>query len=304
MFGRNIPTPYVGVQQLITELQSLRRPGLPPMIVAIDQEGGRVARIKPGHAGGFPIFPEQGPAMTLAGGLHDSAALLTVERFGRELGDGLLRLGINVDFAPCCDVLTRAENHAIGDRAFGTTPAVAAVRAHAFLRGLQSAGILGCLKHFPGQGHAGVDTHAETAVIDLSLAELEVRELLPFRQMLPEATMVMVAHCIYPQLASEEASRSPWIIGQLLRKQLGFTGVVVSDDMNMGAIPQDGHDWEEALISAIAAGADMLLVCRHLERFVRAHIALTREAMRSRAFATRLEDAAARVTGLRGKLHR
>jgi beta-N-acetylhexosaminidase len=302
LFTRNVPTPYGGLRSLVGELQALRASNAPPLVIAIDQEGGRVARIKPVHAGGGAIFPERGPALKLEDGRDDRAALQAIQAYGADLGAALARLGVNVDFAPCCDVLTRADNHAIGDRAFATTAEAAAARAQAFLRGLQGAGVLGSLKHFPGQGDAGVDTHLGSAVIDRSLAELEERELVPFRRLLPDAAMVMVAHCIYPQLAKEEASRSPWIIGELLRKRLGFDGVVVSDDMNMGAIPQEGGVWEDALLAAVAAGADMLLVCRHLERFQRAHAALVREAARSPAFAERLEDAAARVTALRRQL--
>ena len=302
LFSRNITTPYSGIKTLLEDLQALRHPGSPPLLVAIDQEGGRVARIKPTHQGSALPFPELGPAIAIAGGADHPDAVRILESFGSELGEALLHLGINVDFAPCCDVLTRADNLAIGDRAFATTALSAAVRAHAFLRGLQRAGVLGCLKHFPGQGDASIDTHVGSAIIDRSLAELDECELVPFRRMLPDSEMVMIAHCIYPKLAPEAASCSPWIIGELLRKRLGFAGVVVSDDMNMGAIPQDSKVWEDALIAAVAAGADLLLVCRHLDRFIRAHRALSREAARSPAFATRLDDAAAMVTSLRYKL--
>ena len=127
-------------------------------------------------------------------------------------------------------------------------------------------------------------------------------ELVPFQALLSQASMVMISHCIYPQLAPEEASRSAWLMGDLLRDQLGFSGVVVSDDMNMGAIPQAESLWQEAIVQAVVAGADLLLVCRHLERYESAYAALTQEAARSSAFKRRLEQAAGRVFALRGRL--
>lgn len=302
LFSRNIPTPFVQVRQLVNELQSLRSPGTPPMIVAIDQEGGRVARIKPEHAGGGATFPDRGPAYALESGRSDDAALSAITSYGTHVGNALAKLGININLAPCCDILSEPENHAIGDRAFAKDANGVTIRAHAFLSGLQSSGVRGCLKHFPGQGHTATDTHTAAASIDLSLADLEARELIPFRHMLHDVDLVMLSHCVYPQLAPQEASRSPWIIRELLRKRLGFKGVVVSDDMNMGAIPQDSESWEAALIESIAAGADMLLVCRHLDRFMRAHAALTQAAKRSPAFAVRLSSAADHVYDLRRRL--
>lgn len=304
LFSRNIPTPYTQVRQLVNELQSLRGPGRPPMLIAIDQEGGRVARIKSTHAGGSAAFPDRGPALALEGGRSDDAALSVITSYGAHVGNALAKLGVNINFAPCCDVLSNSDNQAIGDRAFSKDANGAAIRAQAFLTGLQSAGVRGCLKHFPGQGHASADTHTTGTSIDLSLTDLEARELIPFRHMLHDVDLVMLSHCIYPQLAPQEASRSPWIIRELLRKRLGFKGVVVSDDMNMGAIPQDEQSWEAALIETIAAGADLLLVCEHLERFVRAHAALTQAAKRSPAFAVRLSSAADHVYDLRRRLSR
>jgi beta-N-acetylhexosaminidase len=214
----------------------------------------------------------------------------------------LREVGINVDFAPVLDVLTEPTNLAIGDRCFGTTPEQATPRADAFMSGLHSERVMGCLKHFPGQGDARVDTHLGTAVIDVSLQTLVMRELVPFKALASKCPMVMVAHAIYPVLDDYEASRSTIIIMDWLRARLGFEGVVVSDDMNMGALPQEIADWKEALIDAVAAGCDALLVCRHLDRCYAALDALRAEARKSPAFSTRLEDAARRVTGMRRAL--
>jgi beta-N-acetylhexosaminidase len=211
----------------------------------------------------------------------------------------LSQLGINVNFAPVTDIHTEPTNISIGDRCFGNTVEQASLRAGAFLDGMQSRRVLGCLKHFPGQGHARVDTHEGTAVIDVNLQTLLSRELEPFRRLLPNAKMVMISHSIFPALCEREASRSKIIIMDWLRTRLGFTGVVVSDDMNMGALPQDVENWKAAMIDAVAAGCDMLLVCRHLPRYIMALEALRSESAKSSAFRSRLEDAASRVTKLR-----
>ena len=295
LFGRNIATPYDETAKLTRSLQDLRGGGEPPFIIAIDQEGGRVARIKNG-------FPERGPAMKLEAGRHDQAALAAIASYAGELGAALLALGINVDFAPVLDVLTEPTNNAIGDRAFSTEVEPAWRRAEAFLDGLQGSGVLGSLKHFPGQGDAKVDTHVGKAVVDLPLKTLQSREFVPFKKLISKCPMVMISHCIYPALDSVEASRSEKIIGGLLRQEMGFDGVVVSDDMVMGAIPSDDKPWREAIVAVVAAGADMVLVCKHLDRMKAAHEALTKEAKKSPAFAARLADAGRLVTELRQSL--
>jgi beta-N-acetylhexosaminidase len=295
LFGRNIATPYQDTSALTRALQALRPAGEPPFVVAIDQEGGRVARIKNG-------FPERGPALKLADGRHDPAALAEIRDYGGEIARALLALGINVDFAPVLDVLTEPSNIAIGDRAFGTEVEPAWRRAEAFLDGMQRAGVLGSLKHFPGQGDAKVDTHAGQAVVDLPLATLEAREFVPFKKLVKKCPMVMVSHCVYPALDTVEASRSSKVMGDLLRRQMGFSGVVVSDDMIMGAMPQDDTPWRQAIVDCVAAGADMVLVCKHLDRMKAAHEALTEAAAKSPAFAARLTDAGRRVTALRHTL--
>lgn len=296
LFARNIPAHYPDTVNLVRALQSLRPAGDPPMVIAIDQEGGRVRRIKQ------PEFPNQGPAMALAGGSVDPDALAEIESYAAAVGRALLSVGVNVNFAPVLDILTEPMNDAIGDRAFGTDLDPVCRRAGAFLRGMQQTGVLGCLKHFPGQGDAQVDTHKGRALVDLPPKLLYDRELVPFRAMLEHAPMVMISHCIYPQLAPEEASRSPRIIGGLLRGEMQFEGVVVSDDMNMGALPQDRALWLESIVEAVAAGIDMVLVCRDIEKCEAAYEALTAAAAKSASFKKRLLEAAGRVTQMRTRL--
>ncbi len=299
LFGRNVPKDpgtWRDLALLTRDLQRLRPSWAPPLVIAIDQEGGRVARIRASD------FPEAGPALKLAGGRDDAESLQKIATYGSTMGEALRKLGVNVNFAPVADLDTEPTNTAIGDRCFASAVEPAVKRAGAFLGGMQAAGVLGCLKHFPGQGDAKVDTHAARAVIDLPEATLRARELLPFRALLPHVPMVMISHCIYPALASEPASLSAKIMRDLLRRELGFGGVVVSDDMNMGAIAQDLGAWGEAIVEAVAQGADMVLVCRHLEKCRHAYDSLSTAAAKSASFARRLDEAAARVLALRTRL--
>ena len=299
LFRRNIPQDqncYQATAALMAQLQATRPAGAPPMIVAIDQEGGRVARMPKAH------FPDLGAAQRIAGSGSDSPCLAVLECYGMEVGRALIKAGVNVNFAPVLDILTEPTNTAIGDRVFGLDPESVCRRAGAFLDGLQGMGVFGCLKHFPGQGDAQVDTHAGSAVIDLPRSVLDKREFIPFRAMVRRVKMVMISHGIYPQISPREASRSPEIIDGLLRQEFGFEGVVVSDDMTMGAIPQDEKQWQQALVEAVMAGTDLLLICRHIERCRLAIEALRAESAKSPAFQSRLESAAARVMALRDQL--
>jgi beta-N-acetylhexosaminidase len=295
LFRRNLPDAGDRPRELVRSLQALRAPGEPPFLVAIDQEGGRVARLA-------APFPNDGPAAALVGGRADAAALGQIEAYALRVGRELAALGVNVNFAPVADVLSRPENVAIGDRAFGCDAHAVTARAGAFLRGLHAAGLAACLKHFPGQGDAPADTHECDASIDAPRALLESRELVPFRALAGAAELVMLSHCVYPALDRCQASRSRAVIQGLLRGELGFRGVVASDDMNMRAVPQDERDWAAALVEAVAAGVDLLLVCRELERARLAVAALRAEARRSPAFAARAEEAAGRVRALRSAL--
>lgn len=296
LFRRNLSPEFAQVRRLCSELQALAGETSRPMMLAIDQEGGRVARLK-------QPFPDGGPAMLLAEGRIDKDALLSIENYGYTVGSALTGLGMNVNFAPVVDVLSNEQNIAIGDRCFGRSSDVVTQRAAAFLHGLQAAGVLGCLKHFPGQGDAGADTHEQGTVIDASLDTLLARDIAPFAALLQECPMVMISHAVYPALDAEHpASLSSKVMQGLLRERLLYQGLVVTDDMNMKAIAQDRDSWTAAVVASIAAGADLVLVCRELDRYRWAVDALVREAERSFSFQRRLSDAQKRVAELRTRL--
>ncbi len=294
LFSRNI-SDFSQLGQLTSELQALRDDASLPLIIAMDQEGGRVARLK-------APFPNQGPALLLAKERADEGALAELSAYGGEVGQALRQLGITLNFAPVLDVLGEHTHHSIGDRAFSRDPQQVALRAGAFLAGMQKTGLFGCLKHFPGQGGGRSDTHVTSAVVDKSLAELQQRDLLPFRELISAASLVMLSHCIYPSLDHREASLSPIIIEGLLRKDLGFKGVAVSDDMTMAAVNAQVTEFGTRIVEAVESGIDLLLICKDIRLWREAHAALCYAAEESRAFKQRLRQAADRVRGLRKKM--
>lgn len=294
LFRRNIDKDdFSSVSKLIHQLKSLSSVNSPPLI-AIDQEGGRVARL--------PI-QNKGAALHLFEGKTDSDALFQIEQYGKEVGQILERLGININFAPVVDILTEPANDCIGDRAWGYDSQSVILRCQAYIKGLQSNNVLACLKHFPGQGNGKFDTHLQPCKIDVTKETLFSRELQPFAVLSPVVKLVMTSHCIYPALDPElPASLSRKICTELLREQLGFKGLLISDDLTMSAISQDETSWQEAVIEAIAAGCDIVLVCRYIERWQAALFAIRRKCQQSRWFANRVQDAAEKVLKLQNSL--
>ncbi|NRA45572.1 MAG: beta-N-acetylhexosaminidase [Oligoflexales bacterium] len=296
LFSRNLDSnDPAQVQELTREIQSLRPSNSPPLIIAIDQEGGRVSRLK-------KPFPNMGPALHICDGNDDPKSLDHIFQYGFSVGKSLKELGINVNFAPVVDCLSNPLNDAIGDRAFSEKPDKVTKRAGAFLGGLQQAGVFGCLKHFPGQGDANYDTHLQSAQIDVSIEQLEKRELTPFVKLLEEAPLVMISHCIYPSLDTKEASLSSVIMKELLREKLGFDGLVVSDDMTMGAITKSPTPWERLLIEAVTNGSDLALICNKLDAWEQAVSAFREESDSNPSFCLRVGQAAKRVRAFREKI--
>lgn len=292
LFTRNIPENYLDLKELVDSIQSTKPSELPPFIIAIDQEGGRVRRIK-------DPFPNEGPALHLHSEAIDQNALTFIEDYGYKLGTNLRDLGVNVNFAPVLDILTNPKNDAIGDRVFGKDSSSVTLRAGAFLKGQNRSGVKGCLKHFPGQGDADVDTHSDHCEIPLDQETIYKRELEPFKSLSTSCDMIMLSHCVYPAFSGKPASSSKTIIEDLLKGYIGFNGLIVSDDMMMGAIPQDIEAWSEALIDSLMAGVDLLLVCRDINRIMIACERIDKESIKHPTVRKRLEEAAYKVNQLR-----
>ena len=281
LFDRNLDSPTQTRDLLRQVREGLDRPGL----FGVDQEGGRVSRLAR-WAGSTPT------AVELAATAGDA-----IERFATTTAAAVRSLGFNLDFAPVVDVGSPLQTNGIGDRAYGAEPSVVTRSAGRFLRALQQAGVAGCLKHFPGLGEARVDSHVELPEDRRSLEQLEARDLLPFRALCGEAASVMAGHGHYPALDPDSrrpASASPRILRGLLRGQLGFDGLVVSDDLEMGAVKELDRDGSYG-VDALHAGCDLLLYCHSLDRAEAARDAIATRAAADPEFAAILRAAAGRV---------
>jgi len=257
LFARNIEdTPQL--LALMAELRALWPAGGPPPLVAVDQEGGAVQRLKPPRCPEFPAIPP----MRAAAALGPTG----LAHLGRAMGELLASFGFNVNFAPVLDVDSNVDNPIIGPRAFGPTPEAVIAAALPFAAGLAAAGILACGKHFPGHGDTDVDSHLALPRLAHSRSRLEAVELAPFRAAVTEGLpMLMTAHIVFEALDPElPATLSPWVVPELLRRDLGYDGAVISDDLEMAAIA-DRFSADEVARGCLAADVDLLLVCRDLE---------------------------------------
>ncbi len=255
LFDRNIENPEQ-LFNLILDIQKLRpqMPSQQTFFIGIDMEGGRVQRLK----APFTVWP----AMKNIGEL-DSPSLGF--KFGEAMGNELRSIGINVDFAPCVDVLTNPSNEIIGDRAFSTDSEMVAKLSSSVVRGFIKSGIIPCSKHFPGHGNTLLDSHEELPVEEKTLEELSQVELPPFkRSFRARLDLVMTAHILYPKIDPDwPATMSEIIIKKIAREQLGYRNLVISDDLEMKALSQ----WtqEEISVQSLKAGCNILLYCHELE---------------------------------------
>jgi len=213
-------------------------------------------------------------------------------------------LGINLNLAPVVDLdLVDAENSLRG-RLWGGDPEIVSGHTTAYLDGLQSGGVLGCLKHFPGLGREPVDSHKELPVITAGLEELMSVDLVPFARLAPIAPAVMVTHCSYPAIdeSGTPASLAPAVY-RILRDRIGFNGLAITDDLEMGALDAIGG-WETKLAAALNAGADLLPICFHREVISDSFAILSRIASNGIVPAARLEEAIGRVLRIKEKIPR
>ena len=281
LFSRNVES-AAQVRELTT---SLRHAAPGPITIGIDQEGGRVGRL--GNAG-----IANGPSARQVAATGDPNAAYG---WGRDTAARLTDLGLDLDFAPVLDVDSNPANPVIGDRAYGVNPEqVVTYGAHA-IRGLEDGGVTACGKHFPGHGDTDLDSHHDLPVVHHDRERLEAIELAPFRALAPSLKAIMTAHVVYPALDPKwPATFSREIVTHLLREEIGFSGIIVSDDLEMGAVAAH-HPPEERGILAVAAGVDLLLVCRTQAVWEAVYEGLVTEAERSPEFARRLTGAAERV---------
>jgi beta-N-acetylhexosaminidase len=248
LFARNVEEPRQ-VADLSREVQTLAHEL--PLWVSVDQEGGRVARLR-------APFTEWPPMITL--GRSGDVALAA--RFARALAAELRAVGISLDYAPVLDVHTNPDNPVIGDRALAERADDVARLGCAIIEALQEGGIAACGKHFPGHGDTATDSHHELPVVEAPPDRLHAVELVPFRAAIEaQVAAIMTAHILIPSLDEERpATLSRRIVNGLLREELGYEGLVLSDDLEMRAITAH-YPIERAAVAAIAAGCDALLLC-------------------------------------------
>ncbi len=318
VFARNLERAVVHgpVPQEVVDVRALAAlnraihgaaPDAAPVLVAIDHEGGAVQRIRApatqwppmlsldGHAAPPPAKASDGDAMG-RGAADDETLAAAV---GRAMGRELAALGFDLDFAPVLDVHTNDANPIIGERAFGRDADAASRRALAFASGLAAAGVLACGKHFPGHGDTSVDSHEVLPRLDHPRARLDAVELLPFRRAAAAGLpLIMTGHLLCTALdPASPATLSPAVI-HLLRHELGYRGVVVSDDLVMKAIV-DHVGVGDAAVRAIRAGCDAVLISRLRPKQDEARAALLRAAKRDPSLRRRITESAARVRALK-----
>jgi beta-N-acetylhexosaminidase len=290
LFARNVASPEQ-VADLVRELQATARAAGHdlPLIVAVDQEGGRVARLREP----WTVWPPLRAVGRLASEDH-------ARRMGEALAAELRACGIHWNFAPVVDVDTNPKNPVIGDRSFGPDPELVGRLGAAMVRGLQESGVAACAKHFPGHGDTDVDSHLELPVSTHPLPRLREVELPPFQAAVAAGVVsVMTAHVLLPELDEKRpATLSPRVLGELLRGELGFTGVVVSDDLEMKAVAA-GYGAAEAAVLAAEAGCDLIPVCRSADAQVTAIEALVRARETDRIRARAMDDALGRLRRLK-----
>lgn len=250
LFGRNVET-RDQLRALTDDLRALH--GRDRLLISIDQEGGRVARMKPPEWEAFPPGQVFAELWDVAPASAIEAARVNAEALGRDLAE----VGVNVDYLPLLDVRQPGAHDVIGDRALGCEPMQVAALGRAILDGLARAGVTGCVKHIPGHGRAGADSHKELPTVEASEAELEM-DIAPFRT-LADAPIGMTAHVRYTAWDVEHpGTQSPFVINEIIRKRIGFTGLLLTDDIDMEAL--DGTVPERSE-QAIAAGCDVVLNC-------------------------------------------
>ncbi|HET8707014.1 MAG TPA: beta-N-acetylhexosaminidase, partial [Pseudomonadales bacterium] len=251
LFSRNVDTP-AQVAALCAAIRAVR----PEILIAVDQEGGRVARFRQGFS--------SLPPMRVLGKLYDqnaSAALHLAEQCGWLMATEVLSVGVDISFAPVLDVDT-GNSAVIGDRAFHANPIIASELILQFINGMHRAGMKCTGKHFPGHGSVAADSHHAVPVDERELSEIRVLDLIPFKLLSAQLDAVMPAHVIYSKVDPHPAGFSSFWLQTVLRQELAFDGVIFSDDLCMEGASVAGSFGERAH-AAMKAGCDMVLVCNN-----------------------------------------
>jgi len=288
LFKRNIRDAAQTIE-LINDLKELNSAGAVPLFFGVDQEGGRVDRM-PDEFAKFPTNAEIGK-------IGDPAFS---RQIGRLLAKEIKSLGFNLNFAPVLDVNSNPQNPVIGDRSFGATAEIVSALGVETMKGIQEENVVSVVKHFPGHGDTSVDSHKGLPVVNNDLQRLRTFELVPFAEAIRNhADAVMVAHILLPKIdAQYPASLSKTVVTDLLRNEMKFDGVVMTDDLTMGAITEQ-YDIGTAAVKAIQAGSDIVLVCHEFDKEAAAIEALRAAAQRGELSRERIDESVSRILRLK-----
>lgn len=293
-FRKNLVNPEQ-VRTMTANIQTyaMERTGL-PLLLSVDEEGGSVTRF-----GNNPGFDFDASADMKA--IGESGDPQQAYELGERLGSFLYDLGINMDNAPDADVLSNPQNTVVRDRSFGSDCEVVSEMALAELRGLESQGVIGLLKHFPGHGATAGDTHEGYAYTDASLEEMMANELVPFADGIEAGVdVIMVGHISCPKVTGDDlpASLSEKMTTQILRQEMGYDGFLITDAMNMGAVSEN-YSSSEAAVAAIRAGIDMILMPQD---FQQAYEGILNAVESGELTEERIDESLRRITALKLKI--
>ncbi len=277
--------------QLLNQLKAANRKDAWPLWLSVDQEGGKVDRM--------PEPLVKLPTALDVGRVNKPAYSYAI---GQALGEEVRALGFNMNFAPVLDVNSNPNNPVIGNRSFGSEPETVIQHGIQVMKGIQSTKVVPVVKHFPGHGDTSVDSHLDLPVVPKSLQELRSLELLPFVEAIKQhAEVVMVGHLLLPQIDEKNpASLSDKVINGILRKDMKFSGVVITDDMTMGGIT-DHNDVGEAAVKAVLAGTDIVLVGHEYVKQLSVIESLKKAAADGTITMKRLDESVYRIASLKMK---
>ena len=285
LFARNI----ISGEQTHKLLEECRACVSTRLFTCVDMEGGRVDRFR----------DVTGPAPSAAD-VFATSDRKAFRKHGRLIGESCRALGFNTDFAPVVDLAFEASRNVMNSRAVSADPKEATVYAREFLAGLHSAGVLGSIKHFPGLGEANLDTHHDLPSVEKPWKKLWGTDIAPYRALRRESPLVLVGHAAYPAVTHDHTPASlskKWITG-ILRRKIGYRGLVVSDDLEMGGVLKVAPI-EQAAVGFIRAGGDLCLICHVEEHITRSYEALVKEAERDSRFARRVKESVTRVVAFK-----
>ncbi len=287
LFARNI----VNGQQTHRLLKDCRASVREPLFTCVDLEGGRVDRFR----------NLTGPTPSAAD-VFASGTPKLFRQHGALIGRTCHALGFNVDFAPVLDLAFESSHSVMSSRAFSTDPKAVVGYTREFLAGLRSAGVIGAGKHFPGLGEGNLDSHHDLPVIEKSLKKLWEEDLIPYRLMKRELPMVLVNHATYPSVTrdNQPASLSKKWITDILRLRIGYSGLIASDDLEMGGVLK-AAPIDRAAVEFVRAGGDLCLICHEEDNIQRAFETMVGEAERDPKFRRRVLESAKRVASFKRK---